>query len=113
MIDKPHFTYNSVVHLGALPPEPIKIKAVRNLIPIQVDYDDNGTEHTIQGYVDYANMKVILAEADRLPDIENAILQFLMGRSDKYDREMETVDIPPEVYEEAQFQMNRTKEPHE
>lgn len=110
MNEPSHFKYNNVVHLGPLPPEPVKIKSVKNLIPIEVEYEVDGHNVKTQGYVDYSTMEITLPSvpSDRKDEVEKSALNFLMGRATKYDQEMESVDIPSEVYEEAQAQMNRT-----
>ncbi len=75
------------VFLGE-PDAPIhyKINKFTNLIPVEVEYEENGERKTALGYMDYATQNIKFTDA-RFTDegmFREAILSFLMKRNQGY-----------------------------
>jgi hypothetical protein len=87
--------------------EHFEIKSVKNLVPVWVEYESNGSTFNDVVYVDYEKQKVINRRPNEFigAEFENAILTALREKNAKLRRP--STSIPPEVYKQFQERKNR------
>jgi hypothetical protein len=87
------------VHLGeANAPAHYRIAKFTNLIPIEVEFEENGEKRVVLGYMDYATQNI------RFPDVKfddegmfrEGLLAFMMNRNAKYAASY-TIPDPPTI----------------
>lgn len=85
------------VFLGE-PDAPIhyKINKFTNLIPVEVEYEENGERKTALGYMDYATQNVKFTDAQFTDEgmFREAVLSFLMQRNQRYADSFVTPKAP-------------------
>ncbi len=81
-------------------PTHYKINKFTNLIPVEVEYEENGDRRTVLGYMDYATQNIRFVDA-KLHDegmFREAVLGFMMRRNAKHlDAYQDRIPTPPAV----------------